>query len=209
MIRRLLIDFDGTLVDSRRRQYELFVELVGDATLSLAEYWNAKRTGIKQSDMLKKYFKYAPEEIRAFKVKWMETIEEPQRLQSDELIAGVPTFLDEASKQFTLYLVSGRQHRERLIDQMHKLHIFNYFNGILNTAQRFPKATLVQANIELDYSDAFIGDSGEDILTGKELGIFTVGVTSGASTYENLAKYMPDLIVGSVAELAPQALGMS
>jgi phosphoglycolate phosphatase len=92
---------------------------------------------------------------------------------------------------------------------MQQLCIESYFTGILNTAQRMHKAHLVQANVEVGDCDVFIGDSGEDILAGKELGIFTVGVTSGASVDERLEKYAPNLIVGSVAELVPQALGLS
>lgn len=208
MIRRLFVDFDGTLVDSRVRQYDLFVELIGKSTLTLDEYWNAKRDGVKQGDMLLKYANFTSEEIRVFKDKWMEAIEEPQRLLADELIEGAQEFLDEASKYFKLYLVTGRQHRERLIDQMQKLRIESYFTGILNTAQHIPKAHLVQANVELGDGDVFIGDSGEDILAGKELAIFTIGVTSGSSTAERLEKYVPNLIAESVAELVPQALGV-
>ena len=139
----------------------------------------------------------------------MEEIEDPQRLKTDALIEGVPAFLGEASKHFQLYLVTGRQHRDRLIDQMQQLGIYSNFTDILNTAQRMPKAQLVRANVELRDGGVFIGDSGEDILAGKELGIFTVGVTSGASTGERLEKYVPNLIVHSVAELVPQTLGLS
>lgn len=209
MSRHLFIDFDGTLVDSRLRQYELFVELAGKTSLSFSEYWCAKRAGVKQSGMLAKYANCTSDQKLAFKGKWMKAIEDPQRLQTDVLIAGVPAFLGEAAKHFQLYLVTGRQNREQLIDQMQQLCIESYFTGILNTAQRIPKAHLVQANVELGVGDVFIGDSREDILTGKELGIFTVGVTSGASDVEILKKYDPNLIVDSVAELAPQALGLS
>lgn len=205
MARHLFLDFDGTLVDSRHRQFELFVELTG-STLSLDEYWNAKRAGLKQSDMLERYAKCAPEEMRAFKDKWMEMIEDTHRLRTDILIEGVPTFLGEASKHFILYLVTGRQYRERLIDQMQQLHIDHYFADILNTAQRTPKAELLRAKLQLG-DDVFVGDSAEDILAGKELGIFTVGVTSGASSAEQLKKYAPNLIVGSVKELVPHTLG--
>lgn len=209
MIRRLFVDFDGTLVDSKVRQYELFIELIGTTSLSFSEYWSEKRAGIKQSDMLAKYTNTTSNQRAAFKGKWIEAIEDPQRLKMDVLIEGVPAFVGEASKHFQLYLVTGRQHRDRLIDQMQQLGIASFFTGILNTAQRIPKAHLVQANVELGDGGVFIGDSGEDILAGKELGIFTVGVTSGASTGERLEKYAPNLIVDSVAELVPQTLGLS
>jgi phosphoglycolate phosphatase len=208
MNRHLFIDFDGTLIDSRLRQYELFVELIGNTSLTLSEYWNDKRAGIKQSDMLLKYAKYALDDMREFKGKWMEAIEDPKRLQTDNLIAGAPEFLGEASRHFQLYLVTGRQHRERLIEQMQKLRIESYFTGILNTAQSIPKAQLVRANVELADSDVFIGDSGEDILAGKELGLLTVGVTSGACNAERIKRYEPNLTFASVAELAPQDLGV-
>lgn len=208
MVKRLFIDFDGTLVDSRRRQYDLFVELVGDITLSVEEYWNAKRCGTNQKEMLKKYSKLPLDQSFSFLGKWMEMIEDPQRLENDELIEGVPAFLDEASKHFNLYLVTGRQSRDLLINQMLKLNIYDYFTDIFNTGQRIGKADCVRANIELGDDDVFIGDSGEDILAGKELGIFTVGVTSGASNRERLIKYVPNLIIESVSELPPLILGV-
>jgi len=208
MTRRLFIDFDGTLIDSRVRQYELFVEICGNTTITLGEYWNAKRDGINQSDMLSKYAEFTPDEEWVFKKKWMEAIEEQTRLLQDELIDNAQAFLSESAKHFNLYLVTGRQHRDRLIDQMQQLGIVRYFSGVLNTAQRIPKAQLVRANAASATGDVFIGDSGEDILAGKELGIFTVGVTSGASTAERLVKYGPNLIVNSVAELEPLSLGV-
>lgn len=209
MIRHLFVDFDGTLIDSKLRQYELFVELIGETSLTISEYWSAKRAGVKQSDMLAKYVNCTPDQTAAFKGRWMEAIENPHRLKMDALIKGVPAFLEEASKHFQLYLVTGRQHRELLIDQMRQLGIESYFTGILNTAQRIAKAHLVKASIGLGDCDVFIGDSEEDILAGKELGIFTVGVISGASAVERLEKYNPNLIVDSVAELVPQTLGLS
>lgn len=209
MNRQLLIDFDGTLIDSRKRQFELFIELAGETTLSLEEYWKAKRRGINQNDMLKKYTQLGPDDMGAFMGKWMESIEDFHRLNKDVLIAGVPVFLEQASKKFSLYLVTGRQSRELLIDQLLKMNIYRYFTGVLNTAQRSAKADLVHASIEVSEGDIFIGDSGEDIVAGKALGLFTVGVASGASSSERLAKYLPDLIVGSVAELDPQTLGVN
>lgn len=209
MVRHLFVDFDGTLVDSRVRQYELFVELIGKRDLTLDEYWSEKRVGIKQGDMLLKYANFSDEEKSAFKDRWNEAIEESRRLLADELIAGASEFLAEASKHFQLFLVTGRQHKKLLIDQMQRLNIESYFSGVLNTAHRMPKAQFVRTNVELSDEDVFIGDSNEDILAGKELGLFTVGVTSGASTSERLMKYRPNLIVASVAELRPQMLGFS
>jgi phosphoglycolate phosphatase len=166
-----------------------------------------KRAGIKQRDMLVKYSHCSPAEILSFKDTWMAEIEAPNRLQSDELIAGAPSFLVNAADHFELHLVTGRQHHDRLIEQMQQLRIADYFTGIHNTAQRLLKADIVRRNTAKDAKDVFIGDSGEDVLAGKTLGIFTVGVTSGASSTEQLERYTPDLIVNSVADLVPHTLG--
>ncbi|WP_163833043.1 HAD family hydrolase [Spartinivicinus ruber] len=207
MDRNLFIDYDGTLIDSRRRQYELFVELIGKVEISLDQYWNDKRDGMKQSDMLKLYSSPSPEKIRHFSHAWMKLIEEPKRLKKDKLISGALDFLGKAKQHFKLHLVTGRQNRDFLIEQMHQLGIYNYFTSMLNTAQRMSKANLMCSNTCIGINDVFIGDSGEDILTGKELGIFTVAVASGASSVIRLKKYTPDLIVSSVEELDLLALG--
>jgi phosphoglycolate phosphatase len=208
LTRRLFLDLDGTLVDSRRRQYELFLELGRPEALSFEEYWRCKRAGINQGEMLRRYCALPEARLAEFKSSWLDAIEAPERLEADQVISGVPDFLGKAAAHFELYLVTGRQHYDRLVTQMKKLGIHERFTGILNTEQRRSKVDLVRSRVSCASGDVFVGDMGEDIVTGKELGLYTVGVTSGAYAAESLAKYGPDLIVGSVAELDPAVLGV-
>ena len=46
----------------------------------------------------------------------------------------------------------------------------------------------------------FVGDTGEDILVGKRLGMRTCGVLTGFLSYERLSDYEPELICSSVHE---------
>lgn len=207
MARRLLLDFDGTLVDSRRRQYHLFVELATGAVISFDEYWRCKRAGTTQGEMLRRYCQASDDEVARFKASWMDAIEELDRLDHDVLIGGVPDFLAKAGRDFELYLVTGRQYFDRLMVQLKKLGIDGQFSGVLNTSQRQSKIELVRSRLSCAAMDVFVGDTGEDILTGRNLGIYTVGVTSGASSSERLQWYGPDLIVESVADLDPVHLG--
>lgn len=207
MTRRLFLDFDGTLVDSRRRQYDLFVELGRPGGLDFLEYWRCKAAGVNQSEMLRRYCSLPDARHEEFKTAWLRAIEEPSRLESDTVIAGVPEFLQRAARSFEIHLVTGRQHQEHLVLQMKRLGIHGYFTGVLNTQQRRSKAELVRSRICCDPHDVFVGDMGEDVAAGKELGLYTVAVTSGAYSRESLARYAPDLIVASVAELDPTALG--
>jgi len=210
MDRRLFLDFDGTLVDSRQRQHALFIELSGASELDLDLYWREKRAGKKQADMLNEYCALTAPQMAQFKHDWMAQIEAPERLASDTLIAGVAAFLEQAARHFSLHLVTGRQHREHLLEQMRRLGIDGFFSTILNTAQQCSKTMLVSATegFQKNHADVFIGDTGEDILAGKELGAYTVGVASGATDANRLKKYAPDLIVESVAALLPSTLGV-
>ncbi|NHC08155.1 HAD family hydrolase [Azonexus fungiphilus] len=204
--KHLFLDFDGTLIDSRRRQYELFTELVGEDKFTFEKYWCLKRLGADQAKMLSEHYGYSEEQRASFKKAWMEEIESPCRLDLDELFPCVPSFLDAASRYFELYLVTARQHHDRLVDQMRRLEIWHNFTGILNTAQRVSKADLVRNTVEVGAGDIFVGDTGEDILAGQNLGIIAVGVASGVMSVDRLKKYSPDLLVNSVSELLPTIL---
>lgn len=206
MTRRLFLDFDGTLVDSRRRQYDLFQELGRPAALGFDEYWRCKRAGINQAEMLRRYCGLPDDRHGEFKSAWLEQIEDPARLETDLVISGVPDFLARSAAHFELYLVTGRQHFDRLVTQMKKLGLHERFTAILNTEQRRSKVELVRSRASTGPGDVFVGDMAEDVLTGKELGMYTVAVTSGAYAAESLAKYGPDLVVASVAELDPAVL---
>lgn len=206
MIKRLFLDFDGTLIDSRQRQYSLFSELAPESTVSFDEYWRCKRSNMNQRDLLLHYLQYSDAQIAAFKDAWMDKIEEPFRLDIDMPFEGVREFLAQSSREFDLYLVTGRQHFDRLVSQMQKLGLHGYFSDIFNTAQRQSKAELIRSRSAWGPDDIFVGDTGEDILTGKELGMRTVAVTSGALSEETLSKYHPDLVLESVVHLNASTL---
>lgn len=206
MAKHLFLDFDGTLIDSRLRQYALFTELVGEDRFTFEEYWHLKLQGVDQARMLSEHCGYSEERLVAFKKAWMEEIESPHRLELDELLPCVSTFLDATSKHFLLYLVTARQHHDRLVDQMSRLEIRQFFTGILNTAQRLSKADLVRKTVKIGVDDVFVGDTGEDIQAGQTLGITTVGTASGSMSIDRLKTYAPDLLVLSVAELLPAIL---
>lgn len=208
MTRSLLLDFDGTLVDSRRRQYGLFMELTAGAPISFEDYWKHKRAGVSQEEILRMYCRASDQEVRVFRASWMAAIEESDRLDSDVLIEGVNDFLANACVSFSLYLVTGRQHLDRLLVQLKKLGINEVFAGVLNTQQRQSKTALVKSRLSCVNTDVFVGDTGEDILAGKNLGTYTIGVTSGGSSTETLRRYEPDLIIESVAGLDSTHLGI-
>jgi phosphoglycolate phosphatase len=209
MASRLFLDFDGTLVDPRRRLYRLFCELAPETTLSFDDYWQLKCGKMTQRQMLRYYLQYPDARVDAFRDAWMEKIEEPERLMIDTPFPGVTEFLAQASRQAALCLVTARQHRERLLNQIRRLGWDACFSDVLATAPRQSKAELIRSRLACGPGDWIVGDTGEDILAGKELGMRTAAVTSGVLSEAVLRTYQPDALLDSVVQLTnllpPQA----
>jgi len=94
MTKNIFFDFDGTLIDCKRRLYELFQELVPQSKFSLDEYWEIKRKRINQKKLLSDWFAYSEEKILEFHKTWLEKVEEDQRLELDSSTEGALDLLD-------------------------------------------------------------------------------------------------------------------
>ncbi len=196
---RLFLDFDGTLIDPRPRLYSLFQELAPESQLSFDEYWRIKRGRATQRDVLRGYLNYSDAQIAVFNTAWMQKIEEPERLSGDKPLPGAADFLARMSKKMPLYLVTARQNPARARQQVDGLGWGGYFTSLLVTAQKAGKDEVIRLNAEFSPRDTLIGDTGEDIVAGKKLGLRTVAVCSGILSRDILAEYKPDMIIDSVA----------
>ena len=54
----IFFDLDGTLLDSRKRLYKLFQDLVLESNLTIDEYWELKRNKINHKTILIEKFGY-------------------------------------------------------------------------------------------------------------------------------------------------------
>ena len=54
-----------------------------------------------------------------------------------------------------------------------------------------------------------IGDSPYDILCAKNAGVYSVGITWGANSFEQLQKYHPDICITNIYELFKITKGYS
>lgn len=203
MTKTLFLDFDGTLIDSRVRLYELFQELVPESGLSFEQYWDLKRQGLSQSSLLREKCSMNAEQIDIFRQCWMQKVEEQDRLALDQPLPGVGDFLDCAAGRYRLVLVTGRQHADRARNQIRDLGWSEHFSLILVTAQRKAKASLILGHLTPSPTDWMVGDSGEDILAGRELGIKTAGVLTGPLSPDRLHTYGPDVLLADVTEIEP------
>ena len=101
---QLFFDLDGTLIDSLPRMFRLFCEMCPECTFSRGEYADVKRRRMTQAQLLKNYFHYDDVRIAAFHKKWLEKIEEPERMLEDRPFPGITELLTELSCGRDLYI---------------------------------------------------------------------------------------------------------
>lgn len=199
----IFFDLDGTLIDSKLRLFNLFQFIVKNSTLTFEQYWDFKQKKISNEDILTAEFGYSRHECQEFVTQWMLLIEHTDFLKFDNLLDGIEEKLQELEKNATLYVCTARQYEAPVIVQLNELGIRKYFKKVFVTQQKLSKTNLISENVT-NYTplDWFIGDTGHDINTGKELDMNTCAVTSGFLSHQVLVDYNPDLIVKSVAEFS-------
>ena len=196
---KIFFDFDGTLVDSTKRLYELFQSIVPESHLTYNQYWEIRRNKIDHKKILLTEFSYTQSQYDFFVKEWMNKIELPEWLALDQPFKGVTEFLDQLSNRHTLYVVTARQFTDRVLQQIEHFGWANFFEQIFVTNQQKEKFELLK-DIVVDNNDWLIGDTGHDIQTGKELGMKTAAVLSGFLGREKLTEYKPDIIIDKVQD---------
>jgi phosphoglycolate phosphatase len=191
---KILIDLDGTLLDSRERLYSLFNTLVPECDLDIQGYWNLKRAKVGHKQILSTRYRYTSQRIDSFEKAWMDLIEEQEWLKKDILFEGVNAHLQRLSTVAELYLLTARQRSDMVNYQIDYFGIRCFFSGVYVTGGKISK-DLAIFGLPLNDSDWLIGDTGHDIEVGKRLGVRTANVTNGFLSKESLLTYGADLIV--------------
>ena len=198
--RKIFFDLDGTLIDSTQRLYLLFVKLSGIKDLSYEDYWAIKRKKKDHRYILDILYKWSPGKISEFINSWMADIEAEEWLMYDKafdqtaaILSGIPTYFD-------LYIVTARQSETAAINQLQKLGLSSFFKNILVTRNQTSKTALVLQHVNTTVNDIFVGDTGSDIQTAKELNCISVAVTCGFRSRQDLETYRPDYIFENIAD---------
>jgi phosphoglycolate phosphatase len=199
---KVFFDLDGTLIDSKIRVYTLFSNLVKTNKLSFEDYWNLKKSMFPNDWILENLYSYSFNDIKEFNSKWLINIEKEGYLKLDSCFNyTIDTLSTLKCNNLELFLITSRQNEREANSQIVKLGLSPYFKDIMITCHKVEKHELIrQKRIKVESSDYFIGDTGKDIETGKELGLITVGVLSGFRNYESLIKYNPDHIIKNISE---------
>lgn len=208
-VQGLLIDLDGTIVDSREAYFEAFKKAVKifrrreidhvELALEIPKRLELNQTisdlipGINVESFLKAYL----EAYYASTKKFVKPF------------PNVSKTLDKLSDKAKLALVTMRHvSREDVKEELEKLGLAKYFLYILTGLDTpFPKPSpeaLKKCASELSVEIgkcAVVGDSVADVRAGKNAGAKTVAVLSGLFTRKELEGEGPDLILENVKRL--------
>ena len=179
--KNIFVDLDGTLLDIESRYLNLFdymCKIFQINKISSSEFWQQKRDG-KTNIQILSQLDYDENLSINFHSKWVSLIEENFWLGFDSLQIDTIDFLNwTIEKEFKIFLLTGRNNRQNLVQQLKKLGIHHYFESIFNvdTSEMVDQKKIF---LEEYKPKLFIGDSEFDYLSCKGLDINFFCVSNG------------------------------
>ncbi len=205
----IVLDLDGTLLDIRAKYYAVYSQILknhGCETLDIEDYWDMKRKGVSNGEILLKGNCSLSEDD--FVKEFIENIERSDFLKLDALMPGAVEFLKKISNDTRLVLVTLRKNKETLLEQLDSMGIRKYFTVVANdTTKDIKTAWQRKKHLFKVYGKGkcvvVIGDSGAEIKAGKTLDFITLALFSGIRSKSVLEKYEPDYILRDINNVLP------
>ena len=174
-------------------------ELKNIESLNKEDFWNFKRQGVKTEDILPSSL--SKNEQCMFKKEWAQKIEERSYLEFDQLYSGVIEVLNWLNSKHDLFLVTLRNNRKNLDWEISHFNLKELFEDIISG--KGPKYRLIQDYLSNSIFDDcwIIGDTEEEINSGKNLMIPIISVSYGIRSSTFLKKYDPDFCIDHLNEI--------
>jgi len=204
-VKALLVDLDGTLVDSRRAYVEAFeagMKAIGRTNFSYRMIFEIpRRLEMKLPiDELIGNEESTEKFLKAYLATYYNTT-----FYKSKPFPNVLQTLERLSTKFSLALITMRfVDRMKLIRELKKLGLHRYFRVVVTaldveSPKPSPEALLKCAKCLKVSTDecAVVGDSVVDIRAGKRAGAKTIAVLSGLFCKEELEMERPNVIVNN------------
>ena len=198
----VILDLDGTLIDSRIRLHKLFVDLVDDYDFPLNEYWRLKRRGMTHDTLLVERYAYREQQIDAFKDLWFQRIESLAYLKLDFPHKESTRFLEKLVETTDCTLLTARMNEEFVVKQLEDLGWISFFSDVIVTGAGRTKHEAA-SHLPVFHKDWLVGDTCDDIDTARKLGCRAASVSNGFTQHQRLQEHGPDVIAINLQELFP------
>ncbi len=189
--RIVILDLDGTLLDTSARHYAVYLECAQDndmAPLNLDAYWQLRREGLSNLDVLLRKGLAASAAGTAKHI-WEKRIEAQELLKMDRLFPGIFEWLRSWCDTFRFVLVTLRTRQDNLKMQLKWLGLDSCLRSVYcaphRSIKKGTKALAVPEHLRPQVL-AWVGDTELDIQGALEIKARPIGVASGMRTKEAL-----------------------
>jgi HAD superfamily hydrolase (TIGR01509 family) len=207
MVKAILFDFDGVLVDSMKVGFEVYQEIA--KRLNVAPFDTEEEfqhTHIKPYHDIYAEWGLSDDRARLASEIYFEMIDKLK--EKIVAIPGIREILDQLAKKYRLAIASGtsRKHIEDRLKALGLAHYFEVVVGHEDIENQKPAPDLLHACLEklrLDADEAvFVGDMVIDIQMGKAAGVKTVITCSHSWNHKDaLQDAMPDVFIEKPEQL--------
>lgn len=178
----IVVDLDGTLLDSRLRHVNLLDDILKKMSypLDTADYLSCKCQGMSTFQWL--ISKGLDSSTASYiSTQWKERIESNDLLSQDRLYPNCIDFLLRLSRISSLHLVTARANSQNLYGQLQSLGIYGYFESVSVVSPSKGENSKLEV-INKIHPDYVIGDTETDFkaaqFSGAEFLAFTHGFRS-------------------------------
>lgn len=224
MIKAILMDFNGVIINDEPLQMKAYQEILKGEGVDLTEEQYYSCMGMNDRAFVEAAFKLSEKEVPAEKIegiinqktaKWREIVDE-----EIPLFDGVENFIRKMEKEFALGVVSMAR-REEIEYVLEKTNLLNCFSTIvsaeeISTHKPDPECYLTGFN-QVDAVRTRLGgnpivhedcvvieDAPQGIVAGKRAGLKTLGITNTVSA-EELREAGADVVTNNLNDWMPDS----
>jgi len=134
MMDKIILDFDGTLLNSKYRHKKLIYDILHSRAAQikfadLADFVEYKRNG--KSTLMYLNERYPNLDNSDINQEWISKIENIEYQKYDKLYDDTLIFLEALKRKYSIILVTSRKNKEELFNQLKKFNLTEYFNNVV------------------------------------------------------------------------------
>jgi phosphoglycolate phosphatase len=208
-ISAILLDFDGTMIDSTKAILETFKTITKKNSIKYSREGVMSLMGITLEETIAQLY---PETSKEKQRKLIDDYREEYQkihLEQSNLFPCVIPLIREFQKSRLTVIVATNKTKFLVKELLDHHRISNFFHYII-TGEDVPKPKpapdmILKAISELNISKekcVFIGDSPTDILAGANAGIQVIAVATGPYNHTQLLKEKPYAVIQNLQQLS-------
>ena len=208
MIKTILLDLDGPLLDGKYRHYQCYADILssnGFAAMPMDAYWKMKRARKSRREQLG--VSGAESIYETFLDEWLRNIEKPEYLALDRVQDGAIEQLQAWHEQgIAVVLVTMRSSWGALMSQLETTGLLPWFASVVvcehaNSGKGKALALLREFPDIAPVSCLWIGDTEADCEAARFLGCPVCLLMCGLRERDYLASLEPDFLHENLTEL--------